>query len=70
MDFDEFVNKAKQLVIDKKITGKNTKRIFLKDIYRINAHESFLKELEKMPSGGAYWDDKMIEHHKQQTLKC
>lgn len=69
MDFEEFVTKAKQLVIDKKITGRNVKRIFLKDIYKVNAHENFLKELEKMPNGGAYWNEEITEHHKKQTLK-
>jgi hypothetical protein len=69
MEFEEFVNKAKMLVIEKRITNKNVKAIWLKDIYKIGYHLEYLKELEKMPIQGLNWNNKLIEHHKQQTLK-
>jgi hypothetical protein len=69
MEFDEFVNKAKKLVIDKRITNRNVKIEWLKTIYKLNLHENYLRDIEKIQNGGLTWDTKLIEHHKQQILK-
>lgn len=69
MEFEEFTNKAKQLVIDKRITNKNVKIEWLKCIYKLNQHEDYLKDIEEMQNGGLNWSVKQIEHHKQQILK-
>ena len=39
MLFEEFVNKAEQLVIKKRITNSNVKIEWLKVLYKLNLHE-------------------------------
>lgn len=69
ISFEDFVTKAKQLVIEKRITGKNVKEIWLKDIYKIGYADEYLQEIEKMQPMGIGWTKKKIEHHKKQILK-
>jgi hypothetical protein len=69
MTFEKFVNKAKILVIKKRITNKNVKIIWLKDIYKLGFENEYLKDIENMQPGGLLWNKKLIEHHKKQILK-
>lgn len=68
MELNEFIKKAKQIAIDKRLQA-NTKYESLKDWHRLEMHEAYLKELEKRLSQGFGWDQKMIDWHKQQILK-
>jgi hypothetical protein len=68
MELEEFINKAKQIAIEKRLQV-NTKYEFLKDWHKLNLHEDYLRELEKMPAQGQDWNQKIIDWHKQQILK-